>query len=122
MGWSGAELDVIGATVQVDLATERADGSLRRPVTVWVVRVGDELYVRAVHGPQASWYRGARTRSAGVLWADRVKKPVRFAAAEDGVGDRVDAAYREKYGSFGPTLDLALATAARAATLRLVPA
>jgi hypothetical protein len=121
MGWSGADLDTIGAAVQVDLATERADGSLRRPVAVWVVRVGDDLYVRAVRGPAASWYRGALTRSAGTLWAVGLEQAVRFVPA-DGAADRVDAAYREKYGSFGPTLDLALAEPARAATLRLVPA
>ena len=123
MGWTGEELDAIGAATQVNLASERADGTLRRPVAVWVVRAGDGLYVRAIHGPGASWYRGTRTRPAGRLWVPgRDEKAIRFADPASGLDQSVDAAYREKYGNFGPTLELALTAAARAATLELVPA
>jgi len=39
------ELSKIGAAHELELATVRRDGSLRKPVTVWVVRVDDDLYV-----------------------------------------------------------------------------
>jgi hypothetical protein len=123
MGWSESELAAIEAAIQINLATERNDGSLRRPVAVWVVRVGDDVYVRAVHGPEASWYRGTRTRRAGRLWVVGMEeRAIRFATPGADSGDRIDAAYRLKYGSFGPTLDLAVGDPARAATLRLEPA
>ncbi len=43
--WTGGELDRIGAAEELQIAPRRRDGSLRTPVTIWVVRVGDELYV-----------------------------------------------------------------------------
>jgi hypothetical protein len=122
VGWSGTDLAAIGGAIQVDLAAERADGTLRRPVAVWVVRVDDDLYVRAIHGPERSWYRGTRTRLAGMLWAAGLERAVRFADPAGDLDDRVDAAYREKYGSWGPSLDLVLMPGARAATIRLLPA
>ncbi|MEW1840050.1 DUF2255 family protein [Nonomuraea angiospora] len=51
------------------LASRRADGSLRRPVTMWVVRVGDDLYVRCMNGRAGAWYRGAQTRHQGRITA-----------------------------------------------------
>jgi hypothetical protein len=121
VGWSGADLDAMGGAIQINLAAERADGTLRRPVAVWVVRVADDLYVRAIHGPSKSWYAGTRTRLVGMLWAAGTERAVRFAAPANDLDDVIDAAYREKYGSWGPTLDLALTAEARAATIRLLP-
>ena len=44
--WTSDELDKIGAADELELASLRRDGTLRKPVTVWVVRRGD-LYVRS---------------------------------------------------------------------------
>jgi hypothetical protein len=43
--WATDELDRIGNAEELILASTRRDGTLRRPVTMWVVRDGDDLYV-----------------------------------------------------------------------------
>lgn len=58
--WSSRELDRIGAAQELEIAVRRRDGSLRRAVPIWVVRIGDDLYVRSWRGTEGSWYRGAR--------------------------------------------------------------
>ena len=35
----------IGAAEEMEIAPRRRDGALRKPVTIWVVRVGDDLYL-----------------------------------------------------------------------------
>ena len=60
--WKAHDLDSIGRAEELQLASEREDGTFRRPVTMWVVRVADELYVRSVNGDAAVWYRGALER------------------------------------------------------------
>ena len=49
--WTSEELDKIGEAEELELASVRRDGSLRRPVTMWVVRAGDDLYVRPSTDP-----------------------------------------------------------------------
>ena len=60
------------------IAGIRRDGSLRTPVIVWVVRVGDELYTRSVNGPDAAWFRGVQTRHRGQLSRGRCGGDVDF--------------------------------------------
>ena len=48
--WTSDELTKIGAADELQIATLRRDGTLRKPVTVWAVRHGDDLYVRSVNG------------------------------------------------------------------------
>ena len=45
--WTDDELARIGAADELEIAPLRPDGAPRKPVTIWVVRVGDELYVRS---------------------------------------------------------------------------
>ncbi len=45
--WTAADLDRIGSATELEITTRRADGSLRPYVPIWVVRVGDELFVRS---------------------------------------------------------------------------
>jgi len=59
--WSSEELDRIGAAEELDLAPVRRDGTLRKPVTMWVVRDGDDVYVRSVNGRGSSWFRAGRS-------------------------------------------------------------
>ena len=62
--WTSDELATIGSAEELRIASRRPDGTLRKPVTVWVVRHADDLYVRSVYGRGASWFRGARGRRA----------------------------------------------------------
>lgn len=45
--WTNEEPDWIGAARELEVASLRADGTLRQPVTIWVTREGDDLYVRS---------------------------------------------------------------------------
>ena len=52
--WSSDELKKIGTAEELLIASLRRDGTLRNAVTIWVVRVGDDLYVRSVNGRTAA--------------------------------------------------------------------
>jgi hypothetical protein len=98
--WSSDELNRIGAAEEVRIATRRTDGTLRKPVIVWIVRAGDKLYVRSVKGRNAAWFRGVQARHEGSLQADGVDKDVDSVEVADNNQDRVDAAYRSKYARY----------------------
>ena len=65
--WTGDELDRIGRADELEIAPLRRDGTLRKPVTIWVVRLGDSLYVRSGYGRAAAWYRGIQVRREGCI-------------------------------------------------------
>ncbi|MER5475239.1 DUF2255 family protein [Streptomyces sp. NPDC002935] len=119
--WNGTDLDKIAASEELDLASERADGTLRAPVTMWVVRSGDELYVRSVKGTDGPWYRGTRSRHQGHVEAGGVRQDVTFRVADPGEYPGVDAAYRTKYRRYKSLVTQVLTDQARASTLRLEP-
>src|SRR3989449_9614190 len=95
--WTSDELDRIAGAEELQLASVRRDGTLRNPVTIWVVRHGDDLYVRSAYGRTSSWFRGTQDRHEGHIRAGGVDKDVLFVEADDDVNDEIDAAYRRKY-------------------------
>jgi hypothetical protein len=119
--WTVDELDHIGDADELHIAPRRKDGTLRPAVPIWVVRVGDELYVRSWRGDGGRWYRAARACRDGQVSAGGVSKDVALLAAGDEVNDAVDAAFREKYGRYTGYVEPMVALQARATTLRLVP-
>ena len=52
---SDEELSRIGEAPELQLASARPDGTIRPYVTMWVVRAGDDLYVRSAYGPNNPW-------------------------------------------------------------------
>ncbi len=122
--WTTSELDRVGAAEELDLASMRKDGTLRNPVTMWVVRVGDDIYVRAYKGRSGPWFRGALTRHAGHISADGVQKDVSFVeVGEDAaLNDQIDAAFRKKYGHYAAEyFDPMVTPQARTGSLRVMP-
>src|SRR4051794_2940996 len=121
--WSNDELTKIGAADELEIAPHRPDGTLRKPVTIWVVRCGDDLYVRSWRGHGGAWFRGAEQTHRGHIRAGGVEKDVTFADvdAADGVNDALDAAYRTKYSRYASYVPPMVSPQARAATLKLVP-
>jgi hypothetical protein len=120
--WTSEDLTTIGAADELELASLRADGTLRRPVTIWVVRHGDDLYVRSVNGPTAAWFRATHVRHEGHISAGGVDKDVAFADVDHSLDDQLDAAYRAKYQRYGASvLGTVLTPQAQSASLRLVP-
>lgn len=122
MSWHDDELDRVGRTEELELASRRADGTLRPFVTMWVVRAGDDLYVRSAHGPGNGWYRRAIASGAGRIRAGDVERDVTFAAADPDVGELIDDAYHAKYDRYGPRVVGAVTGSdTLAVTIRLMP-
>lgn len=120
--WTNDELARIEAAEELEIAPQRKDGSLRKPVPIWVVRVGDDLYVRSYRGGSGAWFRAAQASRAGHIRAGGVRKDVAFVEeTSTGVNDQVDAAYRAKYGRYPQYVSPMLTPAVRATTLKLVP-
>lgn len=120
--WSTDELDTIAAAEELEIAPRRRDGTLRRPVTIWAVRHGDDLYVRSWRGPTGRWFRGAQQTHEGHIRAGGVEKDVTFVDADDTLNDAIDAAYRTKYRRYADSyVPPMLSPDARATTLKLVP-
>jgi hypothetical protein len=121
--WTSDELNRIGTAEELEIASLRGDGTLRNPVIIWVVRVGDDLYVRSVKGRISAWFRGVRTRYAGQIRAGGVVKDVTFVEeTEPGVNEQIDVAYRTKYRRYAANIvNTTLTPEARSATIKLVP-
>src|SRR5947207_11333644 len=118
--WTNDELSRIEAD-ELGIASVRRDGTLRKPVTMWVVRRDDDLYVRSVNGRTSSWFRGAQARHEAHIEAGGVDKDVLLVETED-VNDELDAAYRAKYRRYAESIVGSIVSPnARAATLKLVP-
>lgn len=122
--WTSDELAEIGTPDELQIAGLRRDGTLRKPTTIWVVRLGNDLYVRSVRGREADWFRGTQVRHEGRIWAGG-EKDVSFVdvtEADHAIQDQIDAAYRAKYRRYAANIvNSTLTPAARSATLKLVP-
>ena len=121
--WTSDELNKIGKTEELQIASLRNDGTLRKPVTIWVVRLGDDLYVRSYKGRTSAWFRGAQVSHEGHIRAVGVDKDVALVeeAAPD-VNDQIDAAYRGKYRRYAASIVGSIVSPeARSATIKLVP-
>jgi hypothetical protein len=118
--WSPEELNSIAATGEIEIAPRRLDGTFGRATTIWIVRVGDDVYVRSYRGRDGSWYRSVRRTHEGRLRAGRVERDV--TVDEDHGADRaaIDDAYRAKYGR-SSYVDAMVTSDAAVTTLRLLP-
>ena len=120
--WTNDELNMIGAAEELLLASLRGNDTLRKAVTIWVVRLDNDLFVRAVNGRDGAWFRGTQVRHAGHIQAGGVDKDVSFVYAEPEINDRIDTPYRSKYRRYAKSIvNTILTPEARASTIRLVP-
>jgi hypothetical protein len=120
--WTNDQLEKVGKAEELQIASVRRDGTLRKPVTIWAVRHGDDLYVRSVRGRSGQWFRGTQERHEGRIRAGGVQQDVTFVNAGHDVDDEVDAAYRAKYRRYaGSILNSVLTTEARSTTIKVVP-
>ena len=121
--WTSDELKKIGTAEELKIASLRRDGTLRNPVIIWVVRLGDDLYVRSVNGRTSGWFRGVQTRHEGHIRAGGVDKDVAFVEEPDSnINDQIDDAYRTKYRRYAASIISSIISSdARAATIKLVP-
>jgi hypothetical protein len=118
--WNRNELEAIGAAAELSIAPRGPDGTLRPSTTIWVVRIGDDLYVRSYRGPSGRWYRAAARVGSGRISAGGVERDVRFEQTAAAEPARIDDAYRAKYGP-SPYADAMVSAEAAATTIRLIP-
>ena len=122
--WTRDELSRIADAEELELASQRGDGSMSRPTTMWVVRDGDHLYVRSIHGRDGIWFRGTQANHKGHIDAGGVSKDVKFgdASRDSGLNQRIDAAYQQKYRRFGDDIvGTVIGDEARTSTIKLEP-
>jgi hypothetical protein len=90
-------------------------------VTMWVVRAGDDLYVRSAYGPNNPWFRRAKASGTGRIRAGGLERDVTFAEPAPGAHAASDAAYHAKYDRYGPRIvGSVVGPDAEAVTIKLV--
>lgn len=121
--WTSEELTKTGTAEELEIASLRRDGTLGKPTTIWVVRVGDDLYARAINGRTGAWFRGTQERNEGHIRAGGIDKDVTFVEeADPNINEQIDAAYRTKYRRYAANIiNTTLSPEARSATIKLVP-
>jgi hypothetical protein len=120
--WTNDELDKIGGSEEIRIASLRRDGTLRKLVIIWVVRLGDNLYIRSANGREGAWFRGVLEKHEGRIWAAGVEKDVTFVEETDpGINDRIDEEFLTKYRRYPQWVAPMVIPKARAATIKLVP-
>ena len=120
-GWTAHELDLVGDAEELEIAGLRADGTLRRFVTIWMVRVGDAIYVRSVNGRGSGWFRGILDQHAGRISAGGVTKDVTFVEipATDPINHAIDEQYKNMYAQYPQYWAPMVIPLSQASTLRL---
>lgn len=119
--WPSAELHAIIEADDLHIAPLRGDSATYgTPTWVWCVQVDGALYARAYHGQGSRWYRAAVSQRAGRIVAAGKTTDVQFEPVAGQLNDRIDEAYRAKYGS-SPYLAPMVAETARSATVRITP-
>ena len=120
--WTEQELERIGEAQELQLASERPDGTLRPYVTMWVVRVDEELYVRSAYGANNPWFRRAKASGVGRIRAGGLERDVTFAEPAPVVHPDIDATYHGKYDRYEPAIvATVVGPQAHAVTIRVVP-
>jgi hypothetical protein len=120
--WTAEDLSRIGRAEELGIASRRPDGSLRPFVTIWFVRVGDDLYVRSAHGYSNPWFQRALASGVGRIRAGGVERDVAFEAPGPAVDSELHAAYHSKYDRYGSSIvGTVVSPEAARSTLKLVP-
>ncbi|HEY9165358.1 MAG TPA: DUF2255 family protein [Candidatus Kryptonia bacterium] len=119
--WLKDELSKIARANDLHISPFREDSkTYGTPTWIWSVVVGDGLYVRAYNGQKSSWYQAAIRQRAGRITAAGITKEVSFQPVKSAINDRIDEAYREKYGR-SKYLSSMIGQRARSATIKISP-
>jgi hypothetical protein len=94
------ELHKIADVDDLHISPFREDGvTYGTPTWIWSVAVDDALYVRGYNGQNSRWYQAAVRQKAGRVIAAGMTKEVTFEPVDGSINDRIDHAYRTKYGA-----------------------
>jgi len=113
------EIQRITETDDFHIAPLREDGvTYGTPTWIWSVMVEHKLYVRAYNGIRSGWYQAALKQKAGKIVAAGMERKVQFEPVTGSINDKIDLAYRGKYGD-SPYLQPMISDRAKAATVRV---
>jgi hypothetical protein len=120
--WTSEELDRIGNAEELQISSIRIDGIFSKPVTIWVVRVANDLYVRSVKGRISGWFKGTQVRHEGRISAGGVEKDVTFFdITNPEINDKVDTAYLTKYRRYPQYVAPMVTPDVKQTTIKLIP-
>ena len=120
--WTADELARVGRADELEIASRRPDDCLRPFVTIWVVPVGGDLYVRSAYGSDNGWFQRALKSGKGRIRAAGVERDVAFQEPGPSVDADLHRAYHAKYDRYGPAIvGTVVSPEAARATLRLIP-
>jgi len=80
VAWSADDLARIGSAVDPQITTERADGTLRRWVPIWVVCVDQQVYVRTWYRRGNGWFGQVLRWRGSASRGSRSMSPLRMSA------------------------------------------
>jgi hypothetical protein len=121
MRWPADDLRKIADAEGLHITPFGEDGvTYGTPRWIWSVAVDGELYVRAYNGKKSRWYQDGMRQRAGRIMAAGMISDVRFEPVDGPVNDRIDEAYRAKYGG-SSYLNAMIRERARAVTVRITP-
>ena len=119
--WSMDELRKIAEADDLHISPFREDGvTYGTPTWIWSVAVDEALYVRGYNGQKSRWYQAAARQRAGRITAAGLANEVAFEPVNGPINDRIDDAYRAKYGG-SPYLKPMIVARARSATVKIAP-
>jgi hypothetical protein len=120
MAWDVDQLDQITGSEELQITTRRPDGTRRRWTPIWVVGVGDAIYIRSAGGRGSDWYRHAAQHNSGRIRGHGFDTEVAFQPVDDpALVARVTEAYRAKYASQPSLVAMFLGPPGTDATLRV---
>lgn len=117
--WTVEELTAIAGANELTVAPLRDDGTVLSPRIVWVVRRGDDVYIRSVNGDEGAWFRSVQAHHAGHISAGGLEVDVSFEDADHNLDDAINEEYRRKYGR-STAVERITSPKAQATTLRIV--
>ena len=119
--WTMGELDRIKTTDELRLAVVDIDGRRRPPVTIWMIACQGDVFIRAVNGRHAVWFRAARAKHHARLAAGEVSQGVELVETQES-SEEIDSAYRANYRQVARDIvECIITQQARAATFKLIP-
>ncbi len=117
--FDAATRDFLRKTQEVDIRTSRMPD---RGVTIWVVVVGDDVFVRSVKASKGKWYLTAAAEGKATLEINGRDVPVRVTSVTDpAIIAAVSREYLRKYAA-SPYAQPMVRDETLATTLQLEPA
>lgn len=120
VGWNEEELKLFDSSDELHLSSSRADGRLSSPTTMWMVRRGQDVFVRSVNGRASQWFRRTQEAKQGRIQVGHLEQDVQFKEVDAAIADELDELYRRKYGRYAQSIvDRITSDYAREAALEL---